>query len=87
MTNEEMSKKAADILSNNIKKIHEKDRATTDLVTTITTMVSMIGAGMIIEMFIHEKHWNKEMKKAEAEMLALIKQKEEEDAADEQPAE
>lgn len=86
MTDKEMSTKAADILSNSVKKIHEKDRATTDLVTTITTMISAVGVGMIIEMLIHGKHWNKEMKKAEAEMRALIKQKEEEDA-DEQPAE
>ena len=73
MTKQEASRKAVDIMENSINKVHKKDRNVTDLVTTITTMVSMVGVGMILEMFIHAKNWNKEMTKAKGELEGLLK--------------
>lgn len=90
MTKQEASKKALDVMENSINNIHKKDRNVTDLVTTITTMASMVGVGMIIEMFIHAKNWNKEMAKAKGELDGILKdidpdeEKTEEEITDEQ---
>lgn len=80
MTKQEASKKALNVMENSINNVHKKDRNVTDLVTTVTTMVSMVGVGMIIEMFLHTRHWNKEMDKAKGELEGILKEMEPEES-------
>jgi len=80
MTKQEASKKALNVMENHIINVHKKDRNVTDFVTTVTTMVSMVGVGMIIEMFLHGRHWNKEMDKAKGELEGILKEMEPEES-------
>ena len=79
-----VSNKATEILANSINNVHKKDREVTDMLTTFTTVASSIGLGMMIEFFIHKRHWNKELAKAKTELEALEAEVNEEEDTDEQ---